>query len=214
MRGFVLLCALALGPSLCAADPDSLAVPAHRLKIDDPAWRDLAVQVGQRPDAVADFEEHRWFPFKKLPTVLKGEVRVSASHGLSLHYVEPQDRTVIIDERGLLLREGGHDSTPPPDPRGAAANTAMLDLLRFDLAALARTFEIYGERKEEAWTLALVPQADALRHTLGQITVAGEKLVVRRIELRRSVTQRVEILVGPARPPAAFTAEELRRFFR
>ena len=73
----------------------------------------------------------------------------------------------------------------------------------------------YGERTGSAWTLALVPRADALRRTLRQVTVAGESAAVRRIELRRSPTQRVEILIEPPRAQGvAFSADEVRRFFR
>ena len=214
MPRLILIFVLALAPSVRAAEADPLVAPVHRLEAGDPAWRDLLAQVEQRPDAVAGFEERRWFPFKKLPTVLKGEARVSAARGLSLHYVEPQERTVIIDERGVLLREAGRETAPPADPRATAANSAMLHVLRFDLKALAEIFEIYGERTGAAWTLALVPRAESLRRTLGQITVAGENAAVRRIELRRSLTQRVEIFIEPSRPAAAFTADELHRFFR
>ncbi len=210
-----LLLALTLPPLIRAAAVDPLLTPDHRIEAGDPAWRDLLAQMEQRPDAEAGFEERRWFPFKKLPTLLKGEVRVSTARGLSLHYTEPDERIVIIDERGLLLRAAGRDSTPPSDPRATAVNTALLHLLRFDLRALAGTFEIFGERTGAAWTLALVPRDESLRRTLGTIAVAGEAAVVRRIEMRRSATQRVEILVGPPRlPPTAFTAEDQSRYFR
>jgi hypothetical protein len=59
-----------------------------------------------------------------------------------------------------------------------------------------------------------VPRADDLRRTLGRISVEGEGAAVGRIELRRSETQRVEIIVAAPRPAAAFTADEVRRYFR
>lgn len=210
---FVLL--LALLGALRGAEADPLVNPGHRLEVGNPAWADLLAQIEQRPDAQAAFEERRHFPFKRTPTLLKGEVRVSRTRGLSLHYTDPENRVVIIDERGVLLREADRETTPPADPRATAANSAMLHLLRFDLRALAEIFDVYGERKDATWTLALIPRADALRRTLGQITVTGENAVVRRIELRRSLTQRVEILVEPPKAPAAtFTAEELKLYFR
>lgn len=209
------LLSLASDTLLRAAEPDPLVNPAHRLEVGNPAWADLLAQIEHRPDGLANFEEHRTFPFKKTPTILKGESRVSTARGLSLHYFAPDERTVIIDERGVLLREGGRETTPPADPRAMASQNAMLHLLRFDLKALTETFDIYGERQEAAWTLALVPRADSLRRTLGQITVSGEGAVLRRIELRRSLTQRVEILIEPPRSPVVpFTDDEVRRFFR
>ena len=62
--------------------------------------------------------------------------------------------------------------------------------------------------------LVLVPRADDLRRTLGRISVDGEAAVVRRIELRRSALQSVEILISAPRPSAPFAADELKRYFR
>jgi hypothetical protein len=197
-----------------AAETDLLAVPAHRVAVDDPAWQDLAGGLRAQTAVTADFTENRWFPFRRIPTVLKGEVRVSAEHGLSLHYLDPQEQTVIVDDRGMLVRTKAGDSVPPADPRAGAANAALLHVLQFDLRSLAEAFEIYGIRTGAAWKLALVPKDDALRRTLGQISIEGEGAAVRRIELRRSALQRVEIAVDPPRSTAAFAADEIRRFFR
>ncbi len=214
MGRIFLALALAIVAGARAAEPAVLVSPAHRLAPGDASWREFFDAAEHRPDAAADFEERRYFPFKKLPTVLQGEVRVSATRGLSLHYLAPEERTVVIDDGGWLLRDRAGDSTPPSDPRAKSANAALLHLLRFDLRALDESFEVYGEREGDSWTLALVPRDESLRRTLGQIAVSGEKTAVRRIEMRRSPTQRVEILVGPPRSPVVFTADELRRFFR
>ena len=197
-----------------ADEAGTLTNPAHRIAPDDPVWNDLAGELRKQPSVTADFTERRFFSFKKTPTVLRGEVRVSADRGLSLHYVDPEDHIVVIDGLGVLLRSAAGDSVPPADPRAGAAHTALLHALRLDLGPLAEAFELYGLRAGAAWTLALVPRAADLRRTLGQITVGGEGAAVRRIEFRRSATQRVEISVAPPRATASFTAEELRRYFR
>jgi hypothetical protein len=210
--------ALALAGILAAAaradDPAALIGPAHRLAPDDPGWRELAGDLRRQASITADFTEERWFSFKRTPTVLHGEVRVSADHGLSLHYLEPEEQIVIIDERGSLLRSPAGDRAAPADPRSGAVNLALLHLLRLELGLLARDFELYGQRTGAAWEIVLVPLNDDLRRALGQIGVEGEGAALRRIELRRSVTQRVEITIMAPRPAAAFTAEEIRRFFR
>jgi hypothetical protein len=208
--------AVAHGPLFAAASVPNIVAPEHRVQLDDPAWRDLVAIIEKRPSSiVSDFEERRWFTFKKEPTLLKGEARVSRERGLSLHYPGSPERTVIIDDRGIVVREDGHDTTPPADSRAAAANLALLNLLRFDLRPLEAAFEIYGERNGSAWVLALMPRAESLRRTLGQISVAGEGPAVRRIELRRSATQRVEILVAAPRwQGGPFSADELRAYFR
>lgn len=214
MRRLLTVLAFTL-PSLApAAETDLLVNPEHRVAADDPAWKDLAGGLRAQQAITADFTENRWFPFRKIPTVLKGEARVSAEHGLSLHYLDPQEQTVIVDDRGMLVRTTAGDSTPPADRRAGAANSALLHVLRFDLRALTEAFEIYGTRDGAAWQLALVPKDDSLRRTLGRISIDGEGAAVHRIELRRSAVQRVEILIAPPRTTAAFPAEELRRFFR
>lgn len=207
---------LALGGwvAFAAEEPAALVSPAHRLAADDPAWRELAAGLRGLGAVTADFTENRYFPFKRTTTVLPGEARVSAEHGLSLHYLGPPEQVVIMDDRGMVVRAAGKDTVPPADAQTAAANTALRHVMRLDLRPLEKDFELYGDRTGAAWKLALVPKDDALRRTLGQISIEGEGAAVRRIELRRSLTQRVEILIAAPRPPAAFTADELKRFFR
>ena len=197
-----------------AAPPPPLATPAHRLAADAPGWADLIAAFSHQADTTADFVERRYFPFKKLPVELAGEVRLSATRGLSLHYTAPEERTIVLDAGGMLLREATGDTSPPADPRARAVSDALLHILRFDFATLQKDFEIYGERTGDTWTLALAARTDALRRATGAITVTGEGARVRRIELRQSDRQYIEILNAPPRPPADFTADELKRYFR
>ncbi len=199
---------------LPAAEADPLVNPEHRLPAGAPSWNDLMEAFARRPDTAADFTERRQFPFRRDPVELQGEVRVSPSLGLSLHYTVPEDRTVILDSQGMLLRAPAGEKIAPADPRAAAANDALRHILRFEFAALENDFELYGQRAGDDWTLALVPRTDALRRGIGRITVTGQLATIRRIELRRSAKQVIEILIAPPRPPAAFTAEELRKYFR
>ena len=177
-------------------------------------WNDVTAVFAQQPDVTADFSELRHFSFKQQPVGLTGEVRVSATRGLSLHYLTPEERTVILDARGVLIRAPGGKKTAPADPRAAGANAALLNILRLDLTALAGDFELYGQRDGAAWTLVLVPHTTALRRSLTRITVEGEAGTIRRILLRRSAKHAIEILIAPPRPPAAFTEVELQCYFR
>ena len=213
-RMLILAFAGILSVAARADDTEMLTAPASRIPPDDPAWIALSEGLQKRTDVTADFTEKRLFSFKKTPTVLQGEVRVSAGRGLSLHYLHPEEHTVIIDGHGVLLRSAKGDSAPPAEPGADAANDALLHALRLDLGPLAKTFDLHGLRAGTSWTLALVPRAADLRRTLGRITIEGEGEAVRRIELRRSPTQSVEISVGPPRPAGPFTPEELHRYFR
>jgi glycosyltransferase involved in cell wall biosynthesis len=206
----VLLCTL----PVAAAETDPLVDPAYRLPPSAPAWSDLIEAFAHQPDITADFTERRQFPFKKEPIELQGEVRVSAARGLSLHYTTPEDRTVILDEQGMLIRAPAGQKAAPADPRATAANEALRHILRFEFAALEKDFEIYGQREGADWTLALVPRTETLRRSIGRIGVTGQTATIRRIELRRTAKQVIEILIAAPRPAAAFTPEELKTYFR
>ena len=206
--------ALACCLLLVTARADDLVAPAHQLPAGAAVWSDLTGAFAAQPEVAADFTENRRFSFKKEPVPLAGEVRVSAARGLSLHYTAPEERTVILDEQGVLIRAPAGQKAPPADPRAAAANAALLHLLRFDLAGLQRDFELYGRRDGDGWELALDPRTETLRRGVGRITARGEGATIRRIEIRRTETQVIEILIATPRPSAPFTADEVKRFFR
>ena len=194
--------------------PDPLVNPAHRLDPAAAEWNGLIQTFAHQPDITADFSERRFFPFKKAAVELQGEVRVSTVRGLSLHYTAPEDRIVILDAEGVLIRAPAGEKAPPADPRATAANEALLHILRFDFVALEKDFELYGQRDGEAWTLALVPRTEALRRSVGHIAVAGGSAAISRIEIRRSAKQAIQIFIEPPKATASFTTEELKQFFR
>jgi glycosyltransferase involved in cell wall biosynthesis len=196
------------------AEADPLINPEHQLPPSAPAWSDLIGAFARNPDTTAYFSEQRFFPFKKEPVELRGEARVSTAHGLSLHYTTPDERTVILDDQGVLIRAPAGEKAPLADPRAAAANAALLNVLRFDFAALEKDFELYGRRDGTDWTLGLVPRTETLRRSVGRITVAGKDATVSRIEIRRSAKQAIVITIAAPRSTAAFTPDELKQFFR
>jgi len=205
------------GQPVLAAAAQETAPPAAAIKderINAGDWSDLARAFAGQPDTVATFTENRFFPFKKIPVVLTGVSRVSAKNGLSLHYQTPSERTVIIDSAGMLIRTASGDVSPPSDPRADAANRALRHVLRFDFVALEQDFELHGHREGSAWSLVLVPRSEDLRRTLGRITVKGTDTRVRRIELRRSALQSVEIEIDPPSDQHDFSAGDRQRYFR
>lgn len=212
----LVLLTLAL-PAAAQTAPDELetaVTQAELVEPDSPAWADLLEKFAAQPDTRARFLEKRVFPVRKKPVELAGVVRVSRQHGLSLQYLEPEVRTIVLDDRGVLLRDVKGARTPPADPRVDAVNQALLHILRFDFAALREDFEIRGQRDNDEWTLVLRPRSPAIQRTLGQISVAGENAVVRWIELRRSPKQFIEIAMSDVEQPVEFSAADLARHFR
>ena len=62
--------------------------------------------------------------------------------------------------------------------------------------------ELYGRREGEVWSLGLVPRDSGVRRAIGSILVSGEDDAVRRIELRRSAKQHIDMATAPPRRPA------------
>jgi len=209
----LLLLAGLLAPSLSparGAEPLPIADEAR-----DPAWRELLSRLAPNKTRESTFEERRYFPFRRQPVVLTGEIRIMPGRGLSLRYLTPEPRVLIADEKGLLMRDAaGRDHSPPDDPRAKAAIAALADVLRFDPAQLRHSFVMRGRRDGAAWTLSFAARDQALAAGLGTIILTGEGARLRKIEMVRSAGQRVEILIGDTREGVTFTADALSRFFR
>lgn len=202
-----------------AADavPHPLATAGTELRdpANDPAWKELLARLTTQKTRQSKFEERRYFPFRSAPVVLTGEIRIVSERGLSLRYLSPEPRVLIVDAQGVLLREADGRSRPmPDDARAKAATSAMVSVLRFDLAALQRDFIVHGRRDGAAWSLGFVPRAETLRNTLGLLVVSGTENTLQKIEMIKSPAQRIEVLVSATEEDVLFTGDTLTRFFR
>jgi outer membrane lipoprotein-sorting protein len=189
----------------------------HRLDnpANDPAWRPLFEKLAPHRTRQSNFEERRYFPFRREPVVFRGEIRIVPDRGLSLRYLEPEPQVMIVDDKGLLMRGAdGRERTAPTDSRAQAATSALVSVLRFNVAALQQEFAMYGQRAGETWMLAFVPRDAAVSALLGTILVSGEATTLARIEMIKSPTQRIEINVSDTREGVLFTGDTLRRYFR
>lgn len=211
----VSLLTLFLGLRLVAAEPPVgpdtlLADPAH-----DAAWSELFAKLTPNKTRFSLFEEKRFLPFRKAPLVLKGEIRIVPERGLSLRYLEPEKRVLIVDAKGLLMRdEEGRERAAPSDSRAQAITSALVDVLRFDLPALQKSFAIHGRRDGGAWTLAFVPRDPAIAEMIGVLSVEGEQAKLNRIEMVKNPNQRIEIQISGTQEDVIFTGAVLDRFFR
>jgi hypothetical protein len=198
------------GPGSLTSPETLLADPAR-----DPAWRELFDKLAPNKTRQSTFEERRYFPFRKAPVVLHGEIRIVPRLGLSLRYVQPEARVLIIDDKGLLMRDSeGREQSAPSDSRAQAATSALVHILRFDLDALKKEFEVHGRRDGATWTLAFVPRDPTFAELIGTLTVSGEQNALQKIEMIKSPTQRIEILIRDTREDVIFTGDTLKRFFR
>jgi len=182
---------------------------------NDAEWLPLFKELGAKRAVVSEFTEQRWFPFKKIPVELKGVMRLSPNLGMSLGYTEPEKRVIIVDTKGLLLREAnGRQREIPADPNSPAASAALLPILNFDWQKLDQTFLVYAARNGNDWRLDFVPRDPQLASTFGRITALGDDSTMRQLEFRRSAMQRVEIFIGETRLGVEFSPDEKKQFFR
>jgi hypothetical protein len=178
-------------------------------------WAPLLNALAAKGPVQASFTERRFFPFRHDPTILSGVLRVSHERGLSLQYIEPAASVLIADSSGILLRdETGHDRAMPADSRQAGAIASLLPIMRFDLPALFPRFDIRAQRMGPDWRFEFSSKDPVAAEALGLITVVGTGDDVRHLQFKRSERQRIEIDVEGTRAGTAFTAEELRQFFR
>ncbi len=223
MRLRALLSFLLLSAGLSAAEPPalppapgSLVSEAQRLP-DPPAepWSQLLETLRAKENIQATFTENRFLPFKKVPVVFTGELRLSKDKGLSLHYLTPQERTMVVDDAGVFMRDdSGRTREMPADARALAATSALLHVMRFDLTALKPHFAVYAEGDRDLWHFAFDPKDSALEKTLSQLVVTGQATEVRRIVMRKSAMQGLEILIGEVQTGVNWSTEDLKRYFR
>lgn len=181
----------------------------------DPAWRELFAAIQAQGAVFCSFTERRWFSVRREPVVLRGELRHSPERGLSLRYLEPEERMMIIDAKGILLRNAaGRSRALKTDARAPQVDALLLHVLRFDLAALHAQFEIRGARDGMRWRLDFTPRTPELARSIGTLSVGGETTMVRRLEFSRGPKQRVEVALDETHTGVTFSEAELAKYFR
>ncbi len=194
----ILLLVLVLPSTLVAADPQPIS-------LDDPSWRPLFTALAAKGPIFSTFTERRYSKLRKTPVVLEGEMRLSPDHGLSLRYLK-SERLMIIDTRGILLRDAAGRTRELPDN----ANTVLLSVLRFDLPALTQLFELRGTREGETWRLEFIPRDTST--AVKTLIVTGLNDSVTSLEF--TTPQRIEITITHTRTGVPFPPADLTQFFR
>lgn len=215
MKHWLAILPLLIAPAAIAADEDGASPALLVAGENDSQWRPLFESLAAQAPIASAFTETRWFPFRKTPVTLTGELRISPEHGLSLRYLTPKERIMIVDEDGILLRDArGRSKTVPPNPRASNADAALLAILRFDLDELLQTYDVQPAGDPGNWEFVFTPKDPETLKSIGRITVSGIGDAVNHLEFSRSETQRVEIEIGEAETQVTFTPEDLEKFFR
>lgn len=208
----------AVGAGTAAPSAPGLALaPGPRLipGRDDATWHGLFAKLASEGAVRATFTEERFFPFRRAPIVLHGVMRHAPGHGLSLQYTDPEPQVVIVDEHGLILRDAhGHVREMPADPSAPRMDTVLLPVLRFDLPALLRYFDLRAARQGDAWRIDFDPATPDLARQLSTVTVFGRGDQIARLEFRRAANERVVVAIHRTETHVTFSPQELKRYFR
>ncbi len=196
-----------------ADEPETLRARPLDLQALSPEWSELFAQLRAPATLRSTFTEERTFSFRQQPVRLQGTLRLSRERGLSLSYEEPEARTIIVDDRGVLLRdERGRSRTAPAE---ATAGTAPLrSILDFDLDALAQTFAVHGALQGDRWLLEFKPLETAPPRTPRFVAVHGTGSQVTLIELTPTARQQIRITIGETDVDTPFDADEVKQYFR
>jgi hypothetical protein len=211
--GFALVLGFA-GAAPARAEPP--AAPPKLSPIDfsrDRAWADWAARMAAPKTVEAPFAESRYFAFRRKPVALKGEIRIAPGRGLSLDYETPQARCVIVDDRGVLLRDPEGQRAVPSNDSSQAMTESLLRIIRFDLPGLENEFQLRGWKADGDWELVLTPRQSGAGG-LKTIVISGHEEQLREIQLIHSGDERIQVLIGPPRRNAVFSEQELNRYFR
>ncbi|MDR0353911.1 MAG: outer membrane lipoprotein carrier protein LolA [Opitutaceae bacterium] len=193
------------------AEPGPVIEPGR----NDGGWRWLFSALAAKGAMRSAFTEERWFSMRKTPTVLQGEMRLLPGRGLSLHYTEPEEQLLVVDDAGLLLRDAkGRTRELKTGAAAAGLSAALLPVMRFDLEKLREDFYLHAARDGNDWRLDFVPRDRELARTLGSLVVTGIGTAVRRLEFRRSAKQRIVVIIKTADADVTFSEEDARKFFR
>jgi hypothetical protein len=211
---FSVLLPAVLPPALRAAPPAEPG-PVIEAGRNDGEWRWLFSALAAKGAMMSTFTEERWFSMRKTPTVLQGEMRLLPGRGLSLHYTEPEEQLLVVDDAGLLMRDAkGRTREIKTGAAAAGLSSALLPVMQFDLEKLREDFYLHAARDGNDWRLDFVPRDRELARTLGSLVVTGIGTTVRRLEFRHSARQRIVVIIKTADTGVTFPEEDARRFFR
>jgi hypothetical protein len=167
--------------------------------------------VASKGAVTGSFTESRKFPFKKTPTMLRGESDFLPGRGLILKYTAPEKRTLGLTGVGIIEHYADGSQRLRSLPRQYESMLAIYDL---DIVKLADDYDLNFDGSAEDWTLRLDERpspAVASRHHeeqggLAVITLRGSSDNLKTIEIVKpgALTITIEILKS-----RALTADEI-----
>jgi hypothetical protein len=178
-------------------------------------WNRVFDGLSARRNIRSEFTELRHSGFRSKPVPVKGVMRFSPEHGVSIEHTDGVDVTVtLITAKGLFRREDGRFDPVVHDVPAARAPRLLYPVFNFDRKSVAANFTAEGElRGGDAWTMTLRPRDPDVAGTVTRVELAGTGDRIGRIVIVRDERTRIEIIIRTSEFPEKFEAPEVSAYF-
>lgn len=190
------------------------AKPVDPLK-PSPEWTPV-FSVLSRPKYIrSQFTELRHSRFRSKPTEVRGVMRYSPEHGVSIEHRDGDDITVtLITPKGLYQRSDGRFELVDHDVPAVRAPRMLYPVFNFDRKTLAENFTVAGEATPGGqWHLTLTPKDKEIAGAVARVELDGDKAGITRIVIVRDETTRIEIRIDATEFPEGFQKPETEAYF-
>ncbi|HEX4388345.1 MAG TPA: LolA-related protein [Steroidobacteraceae bacterium] len=190
--------------ALAAALTTALLASGHAAGSDPSAVLDqLLTLLAARHSSHVRFTEVHEMAMLDRPLESSGELLYEAPDHLEKRTLRPKAETLVL-EHGVLSATRGHRTYVlrlGDYPQVVPFVESIRATLAGDRAALERFFRVDFQGELEHWTLTLVPTDAAIRRKVAEIRIAGERDVIRTVEIRQSDADRTVMTIGPEITP-------------
>ena len=178
----------------CAASAQASATPA---------FDELLQLLAARRHGHVTFTEVQQLAMLDRPLKSSGELLYDAPGRLEKRTLKPKARTLILEHDVLTARRGQRSYVMElrEYPQVAPLVESIRATLAGDRAALERLFRVQFDGTLAHWTLLLVPLDATLAGAVRDISIQGERDVIRTVQIRHSDGDRSLLTLGPEIPP-------------
>jgi len=208
----VALLALSHARAALAASPAKTAAPAAGVSLEE-----LLGRFRRAPGLFARFTEEKHLAMLDSPIVTKGTIHFVPPRRLARRAESPIASTLIIDGDKVQMGDGsgGQELDLGTNPVARMFVDSFVKLLAGDQAGLERIFKIQlSPRPKDGWQLVLVPRLPPMDKLIKDLTVRGEGLMVRELDVRESNGDWTHTTFTEVDVNRRYTPAELGQIFR
>lgn len=206
---FPILCAVLLAAVVHAGE----VKPVNTLA-PSPEWAPVFEVLSRPKNIRSRFTELRHSRFRSKPTEVKGVMRYSPEHGVSIEHREDEITVTLITPKGLYQRSDGRFELVDHDVPAVRAPRMLYPVFNFDKKSLAENFTVAGETTPEGpWSLTLTPKDKDIAGAVARVELAGDKAGITRIVIVRDEATRIEIRIEATEFPESFLKPETEAYF-